>query len=301
MTPSRFLSALRNVPRPFRILPAKGAVFVAALLLAPLAHAQRATSTEWFPLDVGTSWVYRSLNGTTLHRQVLPDPAGIPERALVKDVFADAGGGLLSSREFVVRVRESTGMWFTLRRDDPSSRLSPCPIPRRILPTASCLGEESRRKTLEGDGPVLVGTELLDRETLTYVSETGFGIAVYARGIGPVLFNEGTSVYVLDSFEEGGSFQELVGPANAETVQGVSVWPTPTAGPVTLQYSTEADGPLFADVFDALGRRIMDVELPPGPGTQTVRLDLPRGSGAVIVRVRSETETIGTARTVQVR
>ena len=303
MTLTRFLSALRNVPRPFRIARAKGAVFVTALLLTPLVQAQgRATNTEWFPLDVGSSWSYRSLDGSTLNRQVLPDPSGIPDRVVVEDEIRGENGTLLDAREFGVRVRESTGMWITLRRDDPAARLSPCPIPRRIRKTASCQGEESRRKALEGDGPVLVGTSVLDRETLTYVSETGFGIAVYARGIGPVLFTEEDETYVLESFELGSSLvQEAAGPASGLVAQGVSVWPTPTTGPVTLQYSTDVEGPLFAEVFDALGRRIMDVALPPGPGAQAVRLELPAGTGAVIVRVRSETETVGTARTVRVR
>ncbi len=302
MTLSRFLPALPNVPHLFQFWPMKGAVFGAALLLAPLAHAQRATSSEWFPLEVGTSWVYQSLDGTTLNRQVLPDPAQIPGRVVVEDEIVGADGVPLDSYQFVVRVRESTGMWITLRRDRPSSRLSPCPIPRRLLATASCQGEETRRLAAEGEGPVWVGSTAFDRPTLTYASATGFGIAVYAQGIGPVVFNEGETVYVLEFFGSGGlSAQGPAGLASGPTVEGVSVWPTPTTGPLTLQYATDADGPLVADVLDMLGRRILEVPLPSGPGTQTVRLDLPPGTGATIVRVRSETGVVGTARTVRVR
>lgn len=302
MTHSRFLPALPNVPRPAQLWRMKGAVFVLTLLLSPLANAQRATSSDWFPLDVGSTWSYRSLEGATFDRHVLADPSGIPDRVVVEDELKGPDGTPLDSRRYVVRVRESTGMWFTLQRDHPSDRLSPCPIPRRVLKTASCQGEESRRKALEGDGPVIVGTSVLDRETLTYVSETGFGVTVYARGIGPVLFTEENTTYVLESAEQGvPPVQGTVGLSNALVAQGVSVWPTPTRGPVTLRYSTDTTGPLFADVLDALGRKIMDVALPPGPGTQAVHLDLPSGTGVVIVRVRSETETIGTARTVRVR
>lgn len=235
---------------------------------------------------------------------------------VVRDTVVEGEPYVVVSDERVVDGRPAEAHRHVVRYDRPSSRvvawtdgggrsvssLSPCPLalPDDALVTCDEGGLPWRAGEDAGPLPSL-GMEAPVRNR-SFASTLGFSFYVLAEGIGPVLYSDARSFLRLTyarvgGKEHGAAASPLPPPPEAD------LWPNPTAGDVTLRYSPPEPGPVTADVYDALGRRVAEAPLPPGPGPRTARLNVPSAlpPGAYVVRVRAPSGVVAVARFVRIR
>ena len=267
-----------------------------ALLAAPPAAAQGAAdpgAASFFPLEVGSVFDYASDTGDVLRRTVAYDTLVVGAAyAVVADTVWDRAGQRVRTARYAARFDAETSrvvVWDGAQ-DRPSAALAPCPT--AAGPSVECetdLGPE-RRHVTEGGGALALAPGSSVR-TRTYASEVGFGVLVLAEGIGPVLAADLRGVYTLCYARVGGVELGTPGrPALAERAAPppvrLRVWPNPTAGRVTLRYEGAGSGPASADVFDALGRRVLTVPIPDGGDVRQLVLDVPAGLSRGVYTVR---------------
>ncbi|MGB3542222.1 hypothetical protein [Rubrivirga sp.] len=253
-------------------------------------HAQE---TAWYPLATGTTWTFAALDGSTRTRSVQRDTVVAGESfRVVEDVDQDSRGVRVGTRRFVVRYDATSATWRS--GQGRSTALAPCPLPAVPAESVSCddEGTDVRRASV-GSGPVPVGDDVLEVETLTLTSRVGFDIIVYAKGVGPIFFTEEGRAFSLTSRAQDDLEDEL---------EAVRAWPSPTAGPFTLWYRADTSAPLAGETLDVLGRRVASFALPPAPAGRTRLLNLPTAAGVYVVRVRRADGTVlGETRVVRVR
>ena len=251
--------------------------------------------SAFFPLGLGTMFDYEADTGAVLRRSISRDSlVGTVTYAVVEDTVWDRAGRRVGAERHLARFdpdAERVVVWDG-SRERMSSDLSPCPlVVGESLDCVSGEGTELRHAT-ETEGPLPLDPGLQAR-TRTYASEVGFGVLVLTEGVGPTLVAGLDRVYALRYARVGG--RELgtplrpLRPAPAAPLERrLRVWPNPAAGPVTVQYEGAEAGPATAEVFDALGRRVLVVPLPPSGDVRRVAVDLSGAvsPGAYTVRVR---------------
>ena len=279
------------------------AVCLATLGAAPAASQDAAPPpSAFFPLQPGNTFDYESDAGGSLRRTVLHDTlVGGRAYVVVADTVWDRGGRPARTARYVARYDADSArvaVWDGAgERTSPD--LAPCPLTAEAVVACATGGAAARRHVTEGTVSLAVAPDLAVA-TRTYASEEGFGVLVLAEGIGPVLVADLRQVYTLRYARVGE--RELGEPVRAVVARSVPappgpaapleprlrVWPNPAVGPVTLRYEGADDGPATAEVFDALGRRVLTAPLPPTGDVRQVVLDLSGAvsPGAYTVRVR---------------
>ena len=247
----------------------------------------------FFPLQLGSVFDYTDDTGHLLRRTVAYDTLVGPTRyAVVADTTWDRAGQPVGVARYAARFDPETSrvvVW-----DGDRERLSPAlaPCPMTAGPEVVCAAADSTRRRLVTEGMgVLALAPGLSVRTRTYASEVGFDVLVLAEGFGPVLVADLHNVYSLRYARVGG--RELGVPsrsvhteASAPPPLRLRVWPNPTVGRVTLRYEGGAGDASTADVFDALGRRVLSVPLPAGGDVRQVVLDLPGALSRGVYTVR---------------
>ncbi|MDT0630546.1 T9SS type A sorting domain-containing protein [Rubrivirga litoralis] len=278
-----------------------------AVLYAPSATAQDApprpetaraaeaspNAEAFFPLLSGSVFDYASEGGAALRRSVTGDTLiGATSYASVVDSAWAAPTSPARVTRYLARYDAGSArvvVWDG-SRERPSPQLAPCPLGGAGAVDCAAGGAGDRRQVTVGEGALAIapGHEV---STRTYASEAGFGVLVLAEGLGPVVIAGPNGTYVLQyahvGLSEVGTPLRSDRPAHgAPAGLRVRAWPNPAAGPVTLRVEGAAPGPATAEVFDALGRRVLVVPLPSSGAVREAVLDLDLSPGAYVVRVQ---------------
>lgn len=254
-----------------------------------------ADGEAFFPLVPGSVMDFEGGEAGTLRRSVVGDTIVAARRYVsVIDTMWAPSGDLVGAYHYIARYDADATrvvVWDG-QTERLSSRLAPCPLTGGGAVVCASTESAELRDVTEGEGGLPFDPYHVVA-TRTFASELGFGVLVLAEGIGPVLIVDSERTYALQYARIGGEevgtpLRPLLQNAQVAAPPRLRAWPNPSAGRITLHYEGAGSGPVTADVFDALGRRVLVIPFPAGGDTRDIVVDLAEmvSPGAYTVRVR---------------